>query len=81
MAAKENLCSDWAARRVDELRKKSKEEQRRLRVEYVHDDALAKDPAQRAGRGDRRLELYSPYEGLIRVSDAPLCAALAHPGQ
>jgi hypothetical protein len=25
--------------------------------------------------------LYSPYEGLIRVSDAPLCAALAHPGQ
>jgi hypothetical protein len=75
---KKNLCSDWAARRVDELKKKSKEEQRRLRVEYVHDDALAKDPAQRAVRGDRRLELYSPYQGLIRVSDAPLHAALAH---
>jgi hypothetical protein len=43
--------------------------------------ALAKDPAQRAGRGDRRLELYSPYEGLIRVSDAPLRAALTHLGQ
>lgn len=27
------------------------------------------------------LELYSPYEGLIRVSDAPLRAALAHLGQ
>ena len=27
------------------------------------------------------LEMYSPYEGLIRVSDAPLRAALAHLGQ
>jgi hypothetical protein len=27
------------------------------------------------------LEMYSPYEGFIRVSDAPLRAALAHLGQ
>jgi len=26
------------------------------------------------------LEMYSPYEGFIRVSDAPLRAALAHLG-
>ena len=27
------------------------------------------------------LEMYSPYEGIIRVSDAPIRAALAHLGQ
>jgi hypothetical protein len=27
------------------------------------------------------LEVYSPYQGLIRISDAPLRAVLAHLGQ
>jgi hypothetical protein len=27
------------------------------------------------------LEMYTPYTGLIRISDAPLRAALAHLGQ
>jgi len=27
------------------------------------------------------LEMYSPYQGLIRISDAPLRAVLAHLGR